>query len=124
MMLLIETDFTTIRSETATQPRRAWGRANLEGLSNSLQANNWGREFGGRSMEESWHFFKATVEDAIEKHVPCTQARAQNRPSWMTQEILRSIRKKRRLWKQYQKRRTMKNCSNTSQRKRVSARPS
>jgi hypothetical protein len=39
------------------------------------------------------------VESLIEDHVPVRRKRNSNRPAWMTQEILRAIRKKKRVWK-------------------------
>ena len=47
----------------------------------------------------AWRMMKAKVEDLIRRFVPEKRRKNQNRPIWMTQEILRAIRKKKRLWK-------------------------
>ena len=39
------------------------------------------------------------VEDLIRRHVPVRRRRNQNRPGWLSQDILRAIRKKKRVWK-------------------------
>jgi hypothetical protein len=39
------------------------------------------------------------MENLIERPVPERRKRNSNRPAWMTQEILRAIRKKKRIWR-------------------------
>ena len=41
------------------------------------------------------------MEDIIKKFVPERRRRNQNRPPWLSQDILRAIRKKKRLWQRY-----------------------
>jgi predicted metal-dependent hydrolase len=49
-------------------------------------------------VEEGWRILKEKIEKATEECVPVRRKRNVNTPPWMTQEIIRAIRKKKRLW--------------------------
>ena len=61
------------------------------------------------SVEDSWKMFKEKLLMAQEECVPLKKPKKSNQPPWMTQALLRQIRKKRRLWKKYSKFRTPQN---------------
>jgi hypothetical protein len=51
------------------------------------------------SAGEAWDSFKQRLDDLVEKHVPLKPRGRPGRPPWMSREILRAVRKKRRMWK-------------------------
>ena len=79
-------------------PSLDWRRADWDGMKAEL-SGAWRREVMLEDGDMAWRMMKARVEDLIRRFVPERRRRNQNRPVWMTQEILRAIRKKKRLWK-------------------------
>ena len=79
-------------------PSPDWRRADWDGMKAEL-SGAWRREVMLEDGDMAWRMMKARVEDLIQRFVPERRRRNQNRPVWMTQEILRAIRKKKRLWK-------------------------
>ena len=51
--------------------------------------------------EEAWLHFKKHLQTGIEIYVPSYKTTRNPRPPWLTQEIVREIRKKRRAWKSW-----------------------
>jgi hypothetical protein len=43
--------------------------------------------------------FRNTVAGLVEEHVPVRPRRAPHKPVWLTREVTRALRKKRKLWK-------------------------
>jgi hypothetical protein len=78
-----------------------WRKADLIGLSNELDEQDWVSELGNLDTEGSWTRYKNIVNNLQEKYVPKRIRRSKNKPIWMSQNTLRIIRKKRRLWKVY-----------------------
>jgi hypothetical protein len=63
-----------------------------------LREKRWQQEIREADTERAWDLFAKKVEEATEKCVPVRRRRNVNRPPWMTQEILRAIRKRKRMW--------------------------
>jgi hypothetical protein len=76
-----------------------WNRADWEGMREELRNTRWRRELDGATAERAWSIFRDKVTKLVEEHVPIKKRRDQNKPAWMTREILRAVRKKKRLWK-------------------------
>jgi hypothetical protein len=55
-------------------------------------------EMEGMKAAEAWTMFKGKVEQVIEKNVPLKPRGSSGRPPWMSRQILREVRKKRRVW--------------------------
>jgi hypothetical protein len=51
-------------------------------------------------VEEGWRFFRQKLSETVEKNVPKSGGRTKLKNPWMTREILRLIRRKRRKWKE------------------------
>ena len=64
-----------------------------------LEDRVWSNRVRRSNMEASWQLVKNKVEELTRKYVPVRRRRNQNKPVWMNQEILRAIRKKKRMWK-------------------------
>jgi hypothetical protein len=52
-----------------------------------------------KSAEGAWQIFRDTISNLVKRHVPLRRRRKQSRPAWMSREILKAIRQKKRLWK-------------------------
>ena len=78
-----------------------WGKADMDKLREELAAVDWEEELGGLDTDQSWRRFKERLEKAQNSAVPKKRRQISNKPIWMTQNTLRTIRKKRRLWKVY-----------------------
>ena len=59
---------------------------------------NWREELQNKSGSEAWDTFRDLLNSTVDKHVPERRKRNQNRPAWLTKEILCAIRRKKRLW--------------------------
>ena len=91
----------SIPSNTTFEEVPDWRNADLTLLRNELMAVDWVHELENCNVLESWDFVKSAILDAEEKCVPKKRRRISSRPIWMQQNIIRTIRKKRRLWKTY-----------------------
>ena len=77
-----------------------WHRADWEGLKAQLSATNLKQRMENSSAAGAWEIFKGEILDAVATNVPTKPRRTHNRPTWMTRDILRALRRKRRLWRQ------------------------
>jgi hypothetical protein len=78
---------------------RNWWRADWASMRQELSEKNWD-ELDGLTASEAWTTFKAEVERVVDKNVPMKPRGAAGRPPWMNRQLLREVRKKRRIWKQ------------------------
>ena len=51
------------------------------------------------NADQAWNSLKGRMNEEVEEYVPKKRRRNQNRPGWLTQDIVREIRKKKRLWR-------------------------
>ena len=82
-----------------TLPMPDWHRADWAAMRSEMEDKTWINRVRRSNMEAAWQLVKGKVEELTRKYVPVRRRRNQNRPAWMTQEILRAIRKKKRIWK-------------------------
>ena len=76
-----------------------WARADWDRMREEVAGVVWEREMEGLETEEAWELLKEKVQLAVKNAVPTKRRRNPNRPAWLTQNILRAIRRKKRLWK-------------------------
>jgi Reverse transcriptase (RNA-dependent DNA polymerase)/Endonuclease-reverse transcriptase len=76
-----------------------WGRADWQGMQAELQQLNWDQILHGQSADQAWNTVKVRVEQLVSRHVPSRRRRNHDRPPWLTREILRAIRRKKKLWR-------------------------
>lgn len=77
-----------------------WCKADINKLKQTLAHVDWNKEIQGSTLD-SWTKFKDILQNAQEQCVPKKRRRIGNKPLWMNQNIMRTIRKKRRLWRTY-----------------------
>ena len=78
-----------------------WRKADLEAMKVSVGAIDWDVELEGLGGVEAWDTFKEIISRETEKCVPLMKRRQGSKPLWMTKNVMRIIRKKRRIWKGY-----------------------
>ena len=76
-----------------------WKKADWNQIRRDIGREDWRRTMEGKTVNEAWELLKKKLEETTEKNVPKRRRRNRNRPPWLTQEILRGIRKKKRMWK-------------------------
>ena len=76
-------------------------KADFNEIRNSISAINWENILSEADTITSWELFKTKLLSTIEESIPKKKRRCSNRPLWMIQNVMRTIRKKRRLWKWY-----------------------
>ena len=81
-----------------TRDQPDWSKADWAGMREELGTINWRMELDNKNVEEAWTVFTNKIHKAVDKHVPVRRKRNQNRPAWLSTEILRAIRRKKRLW--------------------------
>ena len=75
-------------------------KADFDGLKKELNID-WDKEFATLSAEDMWTLLKGKINTAVEDFIPFKLRRSSHRPLWMNKNIMRIIRKKRRLWNHY-----------------------
>ena len=99
-MILIEID-TAVRKDFTTQFSPDWNKADINLFKENFDSIDWNIALESKDTESSWKFFKETLNQLIEKHVPATKKRSNFRPTWMNRKLLKLIRKKKRYWRRY-----------------------
>ena len=90
----------SIPTNVTTEEVPDWRNADFQGLRSNLDID-WLDCLSNMRTLESWDTFKKLVKEAEEKSVPKKRRRVGSRPLWMQQNVMRIIRKKKRLWKTY-----------------------
>ena len=62
----------------------------------------WNDVLHNLDTQNSWEALRNIIRRAEERAVPKKRRRVKNRPLWMRQNVIRVVRKKKRLWKMYQ----------------------
>ena len=78
-----------------------WRKADLEGMKDAMANVNWTEEFGDGTGADCMDTVYRVLDREMEKFVPKKLRRADQKPIWMHKNILRLIRKKKRLWQWY-----------------------
>jgi hypothetical protein len=94
LKITVEADPQIVREERTGYD---WKKADMEAIARKLDRTDWRIVVGKRSVEEAWRYLTDTLSKAIERNVPKGRPRIEFRHPWMTKEILRLVRRKRRL---------------------------
>ena len=78
-----------------------YNKANWEEIFKVLSGTDWDKEMGHLDVVKAWNLFKTLVSDVCNKFIPQKKIKNRNRPLWMRQNVIRIIRKKRKLWDKY-----------------------
>jgi hypothetical protein len=99
-----------VSREKKKTKRPAWQRADYQSIRTALGEIDWKRNLTG-TVEEDWCYFKNRIHENIEKFVPAQKTFKNHRPRWLTQDIVRLIRRKKVAWKQYRLYGTVENLN-------------
>ena len=53
---------------------------------------------GNRDGNEAWIMLRARLQQSMKDHIPTKRQRNHDRPAWLSTEILRAVRRKKKLW--------------------------
>ena len=76
-------------------------KADFVKMREKLGKIDWRSELDVLDATNSWNHFKETVSSTVDACVPRKKRRNNSKPLWMQRNAMRTIRKKRRAWKQY-----------------------
>ncbi len=68
-------------------------------MKSDLSTVNWIEILTEESVEAAWNIFKDKLNETVERNVAKIGSRTRLKNPWMTREILRLVRKKRRKWR-------------------------
>ena len=74
-------------------------RADFQGLKDMLQSIPWDVVTSDACINTSLDLFLDTVFSAIDQYIPQIKLKRRSRPPWINKEIMKLVRKKKRLWK-------------------------
>ncbi len=78
---------------------RDWRKANWEAMRKEVGDIDWDSELQEKTTKSMWTTFKEHIQAATNRNVPWRTIHCRGRAVWMTREIMRAIRRKKRLWK-------------------------
>ena len=93
----------SLPSNSTTENVPDWGKADLSKQREEVMSIEWERDMQNMDTLNSWEFVKSRLASAENNCVPKKRRRISNRPLWMQQNVMRTIRRKKRLWATYQK---------------------
>ncbi len=76
-----------------------WFKADWGSIRRELQEIDWAGQLLNCDTDAAWSMFKDKLNGLVIEHVPLLPRRTNNKPVWMTREVLRAVRQKRQLWK-------------------------
>jgi hypothetical protein len=76
-----------------------WNKADFNGMRSELRRKVWD-QCAETSVETDWQEFKNTLLSLTDTYVPQVRPRLNYRPKWLSREIVKLIRQKKREWKQ------------------------
>ncbi len=97
-MILFGVSFASKPAKT-TEQLPSWSRADWPSIKGALAGFKWPEILGRCTTSEAWEKFRDTITELVNVHVPTRPRRSPNKPVWINREVVRAVRKKRRLWK-------------------------
>jgi hypothetical protein len=106
-LCIIETIIDVSRSDQA--PARtivSWDKADYTEMYNELGSVDWAMELNGQNIDEKLQKLKNIIESSMTRHVPVRVCRNSAKPRWLSRDLVKLVRKKKRAWKEYKLART------------------
>jgi hypothetical protein len=98
-VIIMSTIVTNPGPQQAHRAQLNWRMADWENMKRELRRVNWEEKLRGKSTQQAWDQVQTRLHELIKKHVPARRRRNHNRPPWLTRDVLRAIRRKKRLWR-------------------------
>ncbi|XP_004211377.1 uncharacterized protein LOC101235138 [Hydra vulgaris] len=87
---------------TPMKKRFIWSKADYNSISTCISSIDWITTFNGSSVHENYKILVKNYNDAVNKFIPTTTSPFyKNQPLWITPEVLKTIKKKEKLWGKY-----------------------
>jgi hypothetical protein len=64
-----------------------------------LRQTDWKTELAACNTEQAWTAFQERIHKLVDEPVPTRPRRTPNMPVWMNREVIRAVRRKRKMWK-------------------------
>ena len=80
-----------------------FSKADLTGLCSELHSINWYELLYDKNISDAWSAFKDLYLECIHKFVPSKKARCREKKPWITDEIIKLARRKKRLYSKSRK---------------------
>jgi hypothetical protein len=80
--------------------RLDWKRADFNAIRTVLREINWEQKLNG-TVEQDWESFKNKLHECVAKFVPLRRIPKNQKPKWLSREIVKLLRRKRAAWKDY-----------------------
>jgi hypothetical protein len=93
----------SLPTNTTFEMVKDWRKADIPLLREEVSKVNWVSRLQNMNTLSTWDCIKETIQKAEDTCVPLKRRRISARPLWMQQNVMRIIRKKRRLWETYRK---------------------
>ena len=78
---------------------KLWNKADMTSLKRSICEINWPNLFEQKSVTDCCDIFIGQLNRVIASTIPTKTFNLSNKPRWMTQNIIRLSRKKKKYWK-------------------------
>ena len=96
---MVSTKINIARKEPVKESTRLnWARADWPAMERDLAMVSWQRRLLNQGAEEAWRILKEETNKVVEKYVPKYRLRNKEKPAWLNREILREIRRKKKMW--------------------------
>ena len=76
-------------------------KADFNKMKTCISSVNWEEQFGPLNTFQCWDILKEELSNSMNECIPLKNRRVSNKPLWMNNNIMRLIRKKRRMWNWY-----------------------
>jgi hypothetical protein len=91
----------SVEKVKTTKTCKQWKRANYQSMRSEMDVIRWEEELRDMDAESAWKKFRSVLDDCVEKHVPTIEIYDTGRPKWLTKDIVKLIRQKKKSWKTY-----------------------
>jgi hypothetical protein len=78
-----------------------WDKADWDTMRLEMETIDWDRLFANKNVEENWLSFRNKLMDCAERNIPRRMIKVVARQRWVTNEIIKLIRMKKRRWREY-----------------------
>ncbi len=75
-----------------------YDKANSPKIQEALSSIDWEDAFINKTVEEMWELFIIELHDKRNKYIPVAKTRKRVFPKWMTNKILKCIKKRCKAW--------------------------
>ena len=95
--MILVTVQTALRSSKTVEKVPNWSKADWSELRREARLKNWVRATRDLPATAAWNMVRDDLVNLVDTFVPKKMRRNHNRPPWMSQQILREIRRRKTL---------------------------